>query len=116
MGQRIDRLRPWDGLDAWASGAILILGAVLCYLIAVLDTTAMPGLQTHLPTAAAQTVSPEYAAKMKVADQLLAAGNLEKLNPLLDELTVSHPYQSEPCMRMADYHIRRQEPNWIEPL
>lgn len=104
------RLPKWDGLDHWAGAVILGLALVLWYLITALDTTAMPGRQAHIPVAAAQAASPEYAAKFKTAEQLLKAGNLDKLKTVLDRLAADYPYQAEPFILMADYHIRRQEP------
>jgi len=110
MSQRLSQLHTGDGLDRWAGFAIVVLGFALCYLITALDTTAMPGRQAYLPAAAAQAASPEYAAKVMTAEQLLKAGNLDKLKPLLDEMVAGYPYQAEPFMLMADYHLRRQEP------
>lgn len=71
------RLPEWDGLDYWAGAAILGMALVLWYLITALETTAMPGRQAHIPVAAAQAASPEYAARIKTAEQLLKAGNLD---------------------------------------
>jgi len=110
MRRNTDRLPHWDGLDRWAGGAMLALAALLGYLIFALDTMAMPGLQTHLNTASTQTASPEYAAQLKTAEQLLAAGNMDKTKSLLDEMIAKYPYQAAPFMVMADYHIWRQEP------
>ena len=100
----------WDGLDRWSGAAMLALATLLTLLIFALDTTPPPGSQRHLPTVAAQSASPEYAAQLKVAGQLLAAGNLEKLKSLVDEMVGKYPYQAAPFMLLADYHIRRQQP------
>ena len=90
----------------------MVLAVALGYLITVLDTTATAtaGKAASFSAAAAQTASPEYAGRIKTAEQLLAADNMDKLKALLDGLIAGHPYQSEPFMLLADYHIRRQEP------
>jgi len=110
MGQSSNQPRRLDGLDRWAGGAIVVLGIVLLYLITVLDTAATVNRQGPLAGPAAPPVSPEYAARSKLAVQLLAAGNMDKLKPLVNELIAGYPYQSEPFILLADYHIRRQDP------
>jgi len=89
---------------------MLALGLVLVYLVTTLDTTPPPSLKAKRAEAAALAISPEYSAKLKTAGQLLAVGNLDRLQPVLDELIAASPYQAEPLILLADYHIRRQEP------
>lgn len=105
-------LHHWDALDRRAGSAILVLAALLGYLVTTLDTTATAtlGRAASLPAATAQAASPEYGAKLKTAEQFLATGNMDNLKPLLDALIAGYPFQSEPFMLLADYHIRRQEP------
>lgn len=110
MGQSSNQPHRFDGLDRWAAAAIVVLGVVLMYLITVLDTAATVHRQGSLIGPVAPPVPPEYSARSKTAAQLLAAGNMDKLKPLLDEMIAGYPYQSEPFMLLADYHIRRQEP------
>ena len=89
---------------------MLFLALVFAYLVIERETTQPPVLKARLANAAAQAASPEYSARIKAAEQLLEAGNMGKLKPLLDELIGGHPYQAEPLMVLADYYIRRQEP------
>lgn len=99
-----------DGLDRWAGTAIVVLGLVLIFLITTLDTAATVKRQADAAGPSTPATSPEYAAMSKTAAQLLAAGNMDRLKPLLDELIAKSPYQAEPFMLLADYHVRRQEP------
>lgn len=109
LGRRIIRLRDLDGLDCKAIGVMALLTIWFGYLVATLDTTPFRQNKAVAVPVQAMTVTPEYTAKIKIAKQLLAAGNMEKLGPLVDELIGANPYQAEPFMILGDYHLRRQE-------
>ncbi|MCA1765330.1 MAG: hypothetical protein LC633_03625 [Desulfobulbaceae bacterium] len=108
-GQRTIRWRDLDGLDRKAMVGLALLTLWFGCLVATLDTTPFRQNKAVAIPVEGVAVTPEYAAKIKIAKQLLAAGNMEKLGPLLEELIAANPYQAEPFMLMGDYHLRRQE-------
>lgn len=99
-----------DNFDRQNLIAIALFACWFSWLVVSSDATGKNKDRPAGIQAAQLALSPEYSARLNVARQLLAAGNMEKLKPLLDELSKSYPYQAEPLMLQGDYYIRLQQP------
>ena len=81
-----------DKMDKWSAGAMLLLALWFGWLSFYLETS-RPAFAERKASTMAQAVSPEYGAKLKIAQNLLQAGNMGQLNHLLDEMVAAYPYQ-----------------------
>ncbi|UCD34478.1 MAG: hypothetical protein JSU90_09275 [Nitrospiraceae bacterium] len=55
-------------------------------------------------------VNGEVKGKIKIARDLMEAGNLDKAEVLVRELLLKYPFEGEPHMVMGDIFMRRLEP------
>ena len=101
-----------DRLDRISIWAIVILIISSFALISGHMGEARPDRspQQRAAVSNAAATSGEIAGRVKLARNLMEAGNLVKAEVLVRDLIQNYPYEGEPRMVMGDICMRRQEP------
>ena len=101
-----------DTLDRISSWAIVVLIISSFVLVSGYKGEAGPNLkvQQRIGTADYSVVNSEVSNKVKLAKNILEAGNLDKAEMLVKEIIQKYPYEGGPHMVMGDIFMRSLEP------
>jgi tetratricopeptide (TPR) repeat protein len=101
-----------DRLDRISIWAIVVLIITSFALISGHMGEARPerNPQQRAAVSNAASAGGEMAGRVKLARNLMEAGNLAKAEVLVRDLIQKYPYEGEPRMVMGDIYMRRQEP------
>lgn len=101
-----------DRLDRISIWAIVVLIISSFALISGHMGEARPDRNPQQRAAVANTAATggEIAGRIKLARNLMEAGNLVKAEVLVRDLIQNNPYEGEPRMVMGDIFMRRQDP------
>ncbi len=99
-----------DKFDRISTGALVILVIGSLSLVHDHKGEAKPDSRQRASAAVQQPAGADLGNAVKLARNLLEAGNLARAEGLAWDLTRQYPYEGEPRMLIGDILMRRQDP------